>query len=83
MAYPILQIPPYNLTNTQKTSINSLITSNNNATKQITKNKIGYIIEGKKNPLNRNINILSINSSNYCNEKCPRCGLDICIWKCL
>lgn len=83
MAYPILLTPPYNLANTQKTSINPLITSNNNATKQITKDKIGYVIEGRKNPSNRNINILSTNPSNYCNEKCLRCGRDICICKCL
>lgn len=81
MVYSILQTTSNNLVNTPKPNKTPLAL-NNNTTKQTTKNKIGHIMEGGKNRSNNNVNVLFTKSSSYCNEKCPRCGLDICICRC-
>ncbi len=81
MVYSILQTTPYNLVNNSKSIINPL-PLNNDTIKQIPKNEIGHIIREGKNSSNKKVNILSTKPLGYCNEKCPRCGLDICYCKC-
>lgn len=80
MVYPIIQTPSHNLDNSQNP--NTVLLYNNNIIKQNTKKKIDHIITGMRIVSNRNISILLTKSSNYCNEKCAKCGLDICNCKC-
>lgn len=81
MGYSILQTTPYNLVNNSESIINPL-PLNNNTIKQTPKNKIGHIIREGTNSSNIKVNVLSTKPLGYCNEKCPKCGLDICICKC-
>lgn len=82
MGYSILQTTPYNLVNNSKSIINPL-PLNNDTINQTPKNKIGHIVREGKKSSNKKVNVLSTKALDYCNEKCPRCGLDICICKCL
>lgn len=79
MADPIYQTIPYNLVNIPKSNSNPLVLNTTNTIKPLTKeNKFDHNTTRERN----NVNILSTKLSNYCNEKCPKCGQDICICKC-
>lgn len=82
MANAILKTSPHNLVHTQNPDRNISIL-NNNTIKQIPENKIAHGLGRKNNQSNKNANILSKKPSKYCNDKCTRCGRDVCFCKCL